>query len=336
MADSASQVAAEVLVSEADQIKEQAPQGAPPDLATIISERLKALVAHQRVILETGDPDAIHKFRVTTRRLQIALEILPSDVDNAIRHWRKQLRRWRRSLSTLRNYDVFHHYLEKEARSFKGLKLTSIESLQAIFQERRRKGLARAQRRLGQIRIQDIATALAPHAAAIQSSPGFGASALAASVGLEQKLIRLESLAVLSHAKSKMRQIHRLRIAAKRVRYLMELYAALGYKDSERPLGWLRQLQDRLGEWHDVSALEEQIICLASRRKFIRRHIEEASQLLQFSARLRSRKEAMSTKFFPVRVPRTITGPTRRLALSLRRQPNVRSQSPKEEILDTP
>jgi hypothetical protein len=47
-----------------------------------------------------------------------------------------------------------------------------------------------------------------------------------------------------------------LRIATKRLRYRVELAGELGEVDAEPLLDWCRNLQERLGAWHDHQILQ--------------------------------------------------------------------------------
>src|SRR6185369_8669998 len=72
---------------------------------------------------------------------------------------------------------------------------------------------------------------------------------------LDQRLTEFQTLAAQSHPTNNPAELHQLRIAAKRVRYLLEIVSDMGYGDASRALLWLRTLQDRIGDWHDLEAL---------------------------------------------------------------------------------
>ena len=94
----------------------------------------------------------------------------------------------------------------------------------------------------------------------------------------------------------------------------------MGVGDTEKPLTWLRSIQDRIGDWHDLQAIEEEIISIVTRRKFVSAHFDDAIQILQVASLLKKKKEKLLGKVFPVRVPRTLTSTSIKLAKSLRRQ----------------
>jgi CHAD domain-containing protein len=86
--------------------------------------------------------------------------------------------------------------------------------------------------------------------------------AMRAAERLEQRMAEFNALVAKSHPTTDPSELHRLRIAAKRVRYLLEAVTEMGFGDATQALAWLRSLQDRIGDWHDLEALEEAIIQL--------------------------------------------------------------------------
>jgi hypothetical protein len=93
----------------------------------------------------------------------------------------------------------------------------------------------------------------------------------------------------------------------------------MGYGRPIRALQWLRTLQDRIGDWHDLHALEEEIIKIVSRPRFMHEYLAESSRMLEAAVHLQKKKEALETKLFPVRVPRTVVVASERIARALRR-----------------
>jgi CHAD domain-containing protein len=136
---------------------------------------------------------------------------------------------------------------------------------------------------------------------------------------LDQRLTEFQALAAQSHPTNNPAELHQLRIAAKRVRYLLEIVSEMGIGDASRALRWLRTLQDRIGDWHDLEALEEEIIEIVSSREFMKLHLSESSRMLQAAAHLQKKKETLVSKLFPVRAPRYLEITSLRIARALRR-----------------
>jgi CHAD domain-containing protein len=329
----------------------------PRTLADIISSQLVTLRAHHRAVLETDEPEAIHKMRVTTRRLQASLDLLGHHLH--AHKLKRQLRKWRRMLSLVRNYDVFLNMIDKEAAAHRPSQRAQYELVRAILWKRRERRALRVRRYLQKINIDAIAKRLGleispvigeapnPHApdstGAIDSTQEVGdnsketraskiltAGEIADHIAerLEQRLAEFQALAAQSHPSTDAGDLHQLRIAAKRVRYLLEIISELGYGDASRALGWLRTLQDKIGDWHDLEALEEEIIGMVARRRFMKEHLAESSRMLQAAAHLQKKKGVLVSKLFPVRVPRTLTSTSQRLARALRRSSAARRRPP--------
>jgi hypothetical protein len=135
---------------------------------------------------------------------------------------------------------------------------------------------------------------------------------------LEQRLAEFQALVAISHPTNDASELHQLRIAAKRIRYLLEVVEEMGFGDATSALAWLRMLQDRIGDWHDLEALEEEIIAIVSSREFMKEHLAESSTMLQAAVHLQKKKDTLVAKLFPVRVPKTLQATSRRIARALR------------------
>ena len=324
----------------------------PRNMTEIIPSQLGSLRAYHRAVLDTQGVEAVHKLRVTTRRLQASLDLLEREMK--LRKLKRRLRNCRRKLSTVRNYDVFLELIEKETTSRGKARREQLHLVKAILQERRgqratsvrhfleRFDLDRIAKRLGMNSISASESPDAPRGddealgeAASVEACAVEASAVKATAGmraidersvagyaaerLEQRLAEFQARVAQSHPTNDPSELHQLRIAAKRVRYLLEIVSEMGYGDASRALAWLRRLQDRIGDWHDLEALEEEIIAIVSSREFLKLHLSESSQMLQAAAHLQKKKEALVSRLFPMRLPKTIEITSRRIARALRR-----------------
>ena len=300
--------------------------------------------------------EAIHKMRVTTRRLQASLDLLQTREDKLnIRKLKKRLRNWRRVLSQVRNYDVFLLVIEKEGASRNSARRESFDHLKSVLQKRRARRLAKARSYLKRVNLARICTKLGlnidllstqspaaesaeadkveiapvempphPHISPRPELTDERGIALRAADRIEQRLSEFLALVAASHPTNDPAELHQVRIAAKRLRYLLEIVSEMGYGNAPRALAWLRRLQDRIGDWHDLVALEEEIISIVSRRKFLEEHIAESSRMLQAASHLQTKKEALVAKLFPLKVPKTLPVTSRRLVRSLRRGKTTR------------
>lgn len=315
-----------------------------PTLTAIILSQLTALEAYHRAVLASDDVEAVHKMRVTTRRLQASIDLLGREAD--VRKLKRRLRNWRRALSRVRNYDVFQELIDKEATGRRHDHREQLELVKALLAERRVRKAEKIRQFLEGIQVQDISLKLGlsfPPAADgasgqaeqqagpldlksegdAKSNPArFDEKKIAgyAAERLEQRLTQFQAIVAQSQPTTDPAELHRLRIAAKRVRYLLENVQQMGFGDASRALAMLRTLQDRIGDWHDFEAIEEEIIQIISSRKFMKQHLAESGRMLQAAARLQKKKEALVAKLFPVKTPRTVVLTSERLIRALRRR----------------
>lgn len=330
---------------------ERPPARQPRKLVEIIPSQLEDLRNYHLAVLDTEAVEAIHKMRVTTRRLQASLDLLEREMK--VRKLKRRLRRWRRRLSSVRNYDVFLELIEKEAASRGRTRREQLELVKAILHERRFHRAAKVKKFLQGINIHGIAFGLGLSIPAPDQIPNLAGSvddvrdgepaldpmaetmciderrvAAYAAQRLDQRLEEFQALAAQALPTNNPAELHQLRIAAKRVRYLLEIVTEMGFGDTSRALAWLRTLQDRIGDWHDLEALEEEIIAIVSSPEFMKQHLAASSQMLQAAAHLQKKKEALVSRLFPVRVPRYLEVTSMRIARALRRD-SMRGQAPR-------
>jgi len=323
-------------------------------LQEILRSQLQVLRDQHQRVLGTQDPDAIHKMRVATRRAQASLDLLQMPGDRLrIRAIKRTLRRSRRVLSTVRNYDVFLELIDREAATQRGSRGKRFELLRKLLAERRARRMTVVQsylRKLNLSRIEArigvgnaIPAAVGNDVRAASEEPSEGMVndrahldselkepsrqpafdqrlvALHTADRLEQRVAEFQVLAAQAHPSTHPVELHQLRIAAKRVRYLLEIVSEMRYGDATRAIAWLRSLQDRIGDWHDLEALEDEIAGIVSRPRFLKRHLLESSVMLEAAAHLQKKKLQLVSRLFPVRVPKLVGGTAARLARSLRR-----------------
>ena len=92
--------------------------------------------------------------------------------------------------------------------------------------------------------------------------------------------------------------IHAVRIAGKKLRYLIEVMQALQVEGSEPALAWLRHLQKHLGDWHDLEVMEQTMIEMLARPKFLAHHLELSVETEKLILRNRKTKDEYQDRFF--------------------------------------
>lgn len=203
---------------------------------------------------QSGDMDSVHQARVATRRLREALPVLRTSVDNhALARVRQQVRQITRALGPVRELDVALAHLDELTASGPVSSRALGRLRQAITHERfarRREMLAtitpgkveKLRQRLGQV----SAGPETPHpAAAVEEAEG----------RVVRRAGRLEAAIQLAGGLYLADRLHAVRIAAKKLRYALEIERELKRSKSTARITQLKRLQDLLGRIHDFEIL---------------------------------------------------------------------------------
>jgi CHAD domain-containing protein len=239
----------------------------------------------------------------------------------------------------VRNYDVFLTIVERETIARRPGGRRPYELIGAELEKRRVRNVQKIHSQLKHIGIEELAARLgiAPEPGAQpapqQEAPGDGPAdtgnaalrlieddtriAGRAFERLRQRMAEFQTRALNTHATDKPARIHQLRIAAKRLRYLIEALSQMGYGDATRAVEWLKSIQDRLGELHDIEAFGEEVIRVAARPGFVRKHMSEAGEMLQAASRFLAKRESLRGRLLPVRVPPVLGAASSRLTRSV-------------------
>jgi CHAD domain-containing protein len=269
---------------------------------------LEQLLTLQSEILQRGSAKAIHDYRVASRRMQQVLDLLyerPRPAD--IRRSRRVIRRSRRVLSEVRNCDVL---LKLSAQQLARKQLAGRPAWRAYrryLSGRRDRALHRAMRRLATLNLEALSTRLQDELASVPAAGrNDGGEVPQAQIAqqevaslrarireeMERAWARVEQCVADSREAPGTGNYHAVRIAAKRLRYLIEVTHELGSAGSGEILDSLRRLQRELGDWHDLEIMEEMLLQMLSAPDFLRDHLELAIQAEQIAVRNRRRKKS--------------------------------------------
>lgn len=221
--------------------------------------RLAEMCALKAEALEWTDIEGVHDMRVASRRLRSALKDF-SPYLNERKSPRKQLREIARSLGAVRDEDVAIVALRKLRRRVKGEIADGLKHL--IDERRKRQALAREKLTLAitdeaMAQLQENFTAWLQSAAAVRAnklkdeSPS---SLTFRAVGREVILSQygeLHDLGASLFCPFDVEPLHQMRIAAKRLRYSIELFSRCFGEGLAEFAKELAELQTSLGELHD-------------------------------------------------------------------------------------
>ncbi len=224
----------------------------------IVARQVRDLLANERAA-RRGDAEAIHQMRVQTRRLRAALAMF-SGVLRPARHADRARLRWlARGLGRVRDLDVIAALLEeRHLPHLAGIEAARLEDLVAALKERRWRSHRRLKAMTARSRYAKLRDGLAdlarrPHFRKRGDEDAMAARVLADRIHrLARRVSGHRGMTERSPAEA---DLHALRIAVKRLRYVLDFHAetcGLAF-DLERAL--TRDLQDCLGEIHDHDVL---------------------------------------------------------------------------------
>ena len=224
-------------------------------LLVLLRQRIETLIEAMPAA-QAGDVRSVHQARVATRRLREALPVLRKSLDaHAIDRARQRVRRMTRALGPVRELDVSLQHLEEFANRgvVSGRAVAKVR--QSITEERLR-------------RRRDMLTAITPgkvdrlrrELAAVGSGPEVGGRPGAirdAVQRVERRAGRLREAMDDAGSLYLADRLHTVRIAAKKLRYAMEIERELKRSRVTARIRQLKTLQDLLGHMHDLHVLAE-------------------------------------------------------------------------------
>jgi len=243
-----------------------------------------------------ADDDLLHDFRVALRRLRSWLRAFDSSLGNTISLKRERhLRSIVRSTNAVRDAAVQAAWLKTHRRNLDVERRAGYDWMNARLQKQRAKAsdeaLAAVEKfdRIAPKLRQRVDVDIADDH---DDAQAFGA-ALAEVIGdasdtLQTRLARIRRA-------SDVKRAHRARIAAKRLRYIVEPVASLG-KDGDSLVEDLKSLQDLFGDLHDVHVFSAQLAAesrKASRRSRDNGKDDTTSGLIHLAHRVHARGDRL-------------------------------------------
>ncbi len=235
-------------------------------------------------VLSDDDHMVIHKIRVASRRVEQFLDLLyPKPRPKYVRNLRRNVKRCRHLLGEIRNCDVLLGVVEITISTSETADAAAWKVVGEYLKGRRLRRARVAFEKISRIKFAPsyvrLKQDLNSNGTCFEMAPKYEIAELGENWGL--KLVRRRLVLALENRwrafeaaveDSRRHQyepvIHGVRIATKRLRYLVEVMDKLGVNGSTDVLTWLRTLQRAIGEWHDLEVLEHIINTLLSHGKF--------------------------------------------------------------------
>ena len=224
--------------------------------STVALAYLDDAVAAGERLGDRRDSEALHDFRVAIRRLRLTVRAYPGVHEAIPKKHRGRLRKLARATNAARDAEVQVAWFTSHANRFTATERAALGPLRARLRARRRKELAATQQKLRQ-RFARIERKLRRRLSALRDDAGaheppFRAVAAAT---LVQHARELRARLGETSSSSAAAELHATRIAAKRLRYLMEPVEP-GLPNWNRLTLRLKDLQDLFGELTDAHELE--------------------------------------------------------------------------------
>jgi CHAD domain-containing protein len=251
------------------------PSGAYATLSALLA-RLRALHPRPPTVVSI---EAVHRLRVTTRRLRVAIRALADLLPpRAAKRHRRELKRFAKQLGEARDLDVFAKALHSYRKRLPPEERAGLRGYARHLRHARRTARARLVATLSDARRTALLTEL--HAMLAATLPSTRASDIGAiaSKRLPRSLRRVRKLGRKLAKKPSSDGLHDLRIDVKRLRYELELFASVS-PDVATVAHAAKDLQDILGKHQDA--------CAASA------HLREYSRRLRAAAGSKPERRAL-------------------------------------------
>ena len=239
----------------------------------ILSARFKEVADLRESALDFSDIEGVHDMRVAVRRLRSALrDFAPLFDKSALKTVKKDLKRIFDTLGDVRDQDVALDMLTKFALK------TESETLKngvGALTEKRAKRRAKARSELEKtITVENISELESKFSEALENAVERRKSAPEISFGdYGNKIIKsswqnLQDLGASLYAPFDIEKLHEMRIAAKRLRYAVELFAVCKDESFKYFADQIAEMQSFLGDVHDCDVwIEDLRLVLKSEHK---------------------------------------------------------------------
>jgi CHAD domain-containing protein len=217
------------------------------------ARRVRALERELPAALD-DDIDALHRSRVASRRLREILPVLGlAQAEGAAlgtERLGRRVRRVTRALGSVRELDVALGILDEVGKAYPEL-AEAVAAARPAVEEDRRVRREEMARQFDEIDAPALSGQLSSLDAHVGRDP---ASTRASSLRrrLDRRIDRLEAAVEAAGALYAFDRLHMVRIAVKKLRYVLELIHEFGRVPTRRLVGTLRWFQDLLGRQHDL------------------------------------------------------------------------------------
>lgn len=261
------------------------------------------------LVLRNEDLTAVNRMRITCRRLEQILELVYAKPrPRHIKKLRRRLKLCRCTLGKLRDCDALLAVAERSMAA-KQLNNDAWQVLQDYLHSLRQRTAQVTLRKLGRVNLaipylqvkRDFDLSGNYRNGRMRTTIKHNATEMVFHRilrSLDSRWCEFSAAVERSHNDPCEHVIHRMRIAAKRLRYLTEVMAKLHIQGSKETLAWLKSLQRTVGVWHDLEIMERLLRNILAHRRFF--HLEHLTQthIEQLIRHNRATKKESAGRFF--------------------------------------
>lgn len=232
----------------------------------IIPEYLKRFLQERKDVLHPSDDvEPVHRMRVASRRLRAALSVFQSILPKKkIKCWKKEIRRIGRALGKARELDMHILFLQAAARKLKKDSCAAdTEKIIQSLNHSRRKAQKKIEKLLKGFEVKKRLPGLRKSLDRLSSRAQRQLTHTFSSQRNEFIQKRLDRLLQFEPYVSKpesIHELHKMRIAAKNLRYALEILRPWYGRSAEHYIRSCRAIQDVLGDVHELDVLTE-VLC---------------------------------------------------------------------------
>lgn len=225
-------------------------------LLVLLRQRLDTLVEAMPAA-QAGDMRSVHQARVATRRLREALPVLGGSIDDqALARARKRVRKMTRALGPVRELDVALTHVDE----FAARRIVSDRAIARVRHAIVDKRMKQRREMLAAItpgkveKLRQRLEAISHGPAAPEPPEAIGE----AERRQARRAERLEAAIDRAGGLYLSDRLHAVRVAAKKLRYAMEIVREMKRSRATARIRQLKRLQDLLGRMHDLEILIDQ------------------------------------------------------------------------------
>ena len=211
-----------------------------------------------------GKDTGVHQARVASRRLREALPVLTRGLHHTkAGKAQRKLKRLTQALGTVRELDVTLHVLDELAVN-PSVPQPALADVRAHVIEERERRRTLMLDRLKHVDTDKLARRLVSVREAIGAAPDAQGWRHALALTIARRASRLEKAIALTGQIYAPEGLHEVRIAAKKLRYALEIADESGAAPCAEALRTIKRAQDTLGRLHDLQILQHHVAAVGA------------------------------------------------------------------------